>query len=207
MTPADHHSTSNSQHPAAVLHSLWRQNNPLVLLALDHLERLQKVLPARLHRRRVLLVRRQVGVDEFDQAVEVFGCDLSRVMSVFVQAAIEGGGGGGIPTRSSDRNNTHIDPESRQTARWTWPSPCTSPPRGGPAGDIPGRASHRGTTVYQGQVSDFPGEEGRYQNSRRRLRSPRFQSWASPTTNDWPSTRRGTGRACAAACSRAGRTW
>lgn len=58
------------------------QHNPLVLLALYHVERLLEVLPAGLDRRRVLLVARQVGVDQLDQAVEVLCCDLS-MQSVF----------------------------------------------------------------------------------------------------------------------------
>lgn len=56
--------------------SLRRQHNTLVLLAPDHVERLHKVLPAGLNRRRVLLVAGQVGVYELDEAVEVLGCDL-----------------------------------------------------------------------------------------------------------------------------------
>lgn len=59
--------------------SFRRQHNPLVLLAPDHVERLHEMLPARLDRRRVLLVARQVGVYELDEAVEVLGCDLWRL--------------------------------------------------------------------------------------------------------------------------------
>ena len=64
--------------PIIPLCSLWRQHDALVLLALDHLERLHKVLPARLDRGRVSLVAGQVGVNELDEAVEVLGRDLSR---------------------------------------------------------------------------------------------------------------------------------
>jgi hypothetical protein len=52
------------------------ENDALVFLALDHLERLQKVLPAGINGGRVLLIPGQVGVYEFDEAVEVFGRDL-----------------------------------------------------------------------------------------------------------------------------------
>jgi hypothetical protein len=59
------------------------QHHALILLAPDHLERVQKVLPAGLDGRRVLLARaRQVGVDQLDQAVEVLGRDLIAHVSV-----------------------------------------------------------------------------------------------------------------------------
>ena len=65
-----------ASHPIGLL--FRGEYNALVLLALDHLERVQKVLLARLHRCRVLGVTGQVGVDELDEAVEILGRDLYR---------------------------------------------------------------------------------------------------------------------------------
>jgi len=55
---------------------LGRKDDAFVLFAPDHLEGVVEVLLARLDRGRVLLVARQVGVDELDEAVEVLGCYL-----------------------------------------------------------------------------------------------------------------------------------
>jgi hypothetical protein len=59
--------------------SLRRKHDALVLLTPNHVQRLHKVLPAGLDRRRILLVAGQIGVDELDEAVEVLGCDLFPV--------------------------------------------------------------------------------------------------------------------------------
>jgi hypothetical protein len=55
---------------------LWSQHDALILLALDHLQGLHEMLPAGLDRGRILLVARQVGMYELNEAVEVLGCDL-----------------------------------------------------------------------------------------------------------------------------------
>lgn len=48
------------------------QNHPLVLPASNVFQGLVEMFFTRLNRRRFLLVARQVGVDQFDESVEIF---------------------------------------------------------------------------------------------------------------------------------------
>lgn len=80
------HSVSNTSRvrcPLCMLqdqaHLVRIQDNALVLPALNVLERQVEMLPAGLDGRRLLLVTRQVGVDELNETVEVLGGDLGRV--------------------------------------------------------------------------------------------------------------------------------
>lgn len=58
---------------------LWRQHDAFILFALDDLERVVEMLLAILDRRRVLLIPGKVGVDQFDEPVEVLGSYLGTV--------------------------------------------------------------------------------------------------------------------------------
>jgi hypothetical protein len=106
------------------------------------------------------------------------------------------------PIRCAGQNSRHICPKSPQTAQCSSPSPCTSRPRAAPAGDTRARASRRGraaashTPVSQHisplQVSPKPSKNNNSPLPPPPRHSPQS---ASPTTNDSPDTRRGTGPA------------
>ena len=134
--------------------SLRRQHYALVPTTPNILECLAEVLLAALDRGRLLLVSGDVGVDELDESVEVLGCYL--VGTVNTARKRKNGAGAALelrgkysPTRSPGQSSRRIDPESRQTARSRWPSPCTSRLPEGLAADTLRRAFHLGRARRQ----------------------------------------------------------
>lgn len=59
-----------------MVHLFWSQNDPLILLALDDFERVEEMLLAVFDGRGILLIAREVRVNELDQPVQIFRGDL-----------------------------------------------------------------------------------------------------------------------------------
>ncbi len=130
--------------------SLRCQDDAVVLLAADHLQCVLEVLLAGLDRHRLLLVARQVGVDQFDQAVEVLGSDLGGIsMGQRCHGAHTD-----LPIRFAVQSSRRSGRGSRQTARWIRPAPCTSRPHAAPAADTREHACRRGRAILSALVTN-----------------------------------------------------
>lgn len=88
-----------------------------------------------------ILVGLQIGVDEFDKSVQVLGCDLQGVSTLWVRLVV---GGGGLQHRSLGRSNRHSGSESQRKARPRLRRPCTHRRRGEHAASTRAHACHRG---------------------------------------------------------------
>lgn len=136
------HTLQNPPPPRFLFCLLRCKHNTLILLTTNHLQGMVKVFLARLYGGRVLLVTGQVGVDELDEAVQVFGCYLWMLVSLAL-----GGWEEYVPIHSAGRSSRRICLESRRRARWMWQTPCTSLLLSGHAGDTLGHACRRGTAM------------------------------------------------------------
>lgn len=109
--------------PNALAERLFRCGNNALVLPASYVIQSALEMPPRVLKRRGIFVGLKVGMDEFDEAIEVFRCYLCRLVSEILLVPDEQN----LQPRSPGRSSTRNGSISRQRAQQTQPHPCRHP--------------------------------------------------------------------------------